>query len=203
MNLSTLMSRGALPWTPTNLTNGSRQGIRAVAHKPDTVRSVGAAASCLKRSHECTELTAAYHSGGKHNLDRPAAPALLPPGLADAVVAQLASRCPMSTEHLRSEHTRGSGAGGHRGAVRACLEERRSCARSWRQSSSQVLHPPAVSIPQQHDTFSATAGRRSGRLSSGKKFNTAREQGSMASAVSASDARMRRSDAIPRFALRK
>ena len=57
--------------------NGSRQGIRAVAHKPDTVRSVGAAASCLKRSHECTELTVACHSGGKHHLDRPATPAVL------------------------------------------------------------------------------------------------------------------------------
>ena len=60
-----------------SMINGSTQGIRPVAHKPDTVRSVGAAASCLKRSHECTELTAACHSGGKHHLDRPATPAVL------------------------------------------------------------------------------------------------------------------------------
>ena len=141
------------------------------------------------------ELRGASHSSSRRRFDRSAAPALLPAGLADAVVAQQASRCHEPTEHLRSEHTRCSDAGGHRGAVGAHLEERRSCARSWRQSSSQVLHPPAVSIPQQHDTFSATAGRRSGRLSSGKKNDTAREQGSTASAVSASDADMRRSDA--------
>ena len=148
------------------------------------------------------ELRGASPSCSRRRFDGSAAPALLPllpPALADTVVAQQASRCHEPTEHLRSEHTRCSDAGGHRGVVGAHLEERRSCARSWRQSSSQVLHPPAVSIPQQHDTFSATAGRRSGRLSSGKKFNTAREQGSMASAVSASDARMRRSDARLRF----
>ena len=110
-----------------------------------------------------------------------------------------AASCHESTEHLQSEHTCGSGAGAHRGAVTACLEERRSHARSWRKPSIQVSIPPAVSIPQQHDTFSATAGRRSGRLSSGKKNDTAREQGSTASAVSASDADMRRSDANPRL----
>ena len=154
---------------------------------------------CCKCAGVMAELRGASHSSSSRRFDRPAAPALLPPGLADAVVAQLASRCHMSTEHLRSEHTRCSDAGGHRGAVRAHLEERHSCARSWRQSSSQVLNPPAVSIPQQHDTFSATAGRRSGRLSSGKKFNTAREQSSIASTVSASDAHMRRSDARLRF----
>ena len=150
---------------------------------------------CCKCAGVMAELRGASHSSSSRRFDRPAAPALLPPGLADAVVAQLASRCHMSTEHLRSEHTRCSDAGGHRGAVGAHLDERRSCARSWRQPSSQVLHPPAVSIPQQHDTFSATAGRRSGRLSSGKKIDTAREQGSTASAVSESDADMRRSDA--------
>ena len=141
------------------------------------------------------ELRGASNSSSRRQFDGSAAPAQLPAGLADTVVAQQASRCHEPNEHLRSEYTRCSDAGGHRGAVGAHLDERRSCARSWRQSSSQVLHPPAVSIPQQHDTFSATAGRRSGRLSSGKKFNTAREQGSMASAVSASDADMRRSDA--------
>ena len=36
-------------------------------------------------------------------------------------------------------------------------------------------------------------------MSSGKKFNTAREQSSMASTVSASDAHMRGSDAFLRF----
>ena len=173
--------------------------LRACSTLTYTQRAGAALPVCCKCAGVMAELRGASHSSSSRRFDRPAAPALLPPGLADAVVAQLASRCHMSTEHLRSEHTRGSGAGGHRGAVRACLEERRSCARSWRQPSSQVLHPPAVSIPQQHDTFSATAGRRSGRLSSGKKFNTAREQSSMASTVSATVAHMRRSDARLRF----
>ena len=141
------------------------------------------------------ELRRASHSCTSRRVDRPTAPALLPAGLVDAVGAQQAASCHESTEHLQSEHTCGSGAGAHRGAVTACLEECRSHARSWRKPSIQVSIPPAVSIPQQHDTFSATAGRRSGRLSSGKKNDTAREQGSTASAVSASDADMRRSDA--------
>ena len=83
--------------------------------------------------------------------------------VSDAVVAQLVSRCREPTEHLRSEHTRCSDAGGHRGAVGAHLEERHSCARSWRQSSSQVLHPPAVSIPQlsEHACCEISAVRRS------------------------------------------
>ena len=165
----------------------------------DTQRAGAAIPVCRKCAHVVAELSTVSHSSSSRRFDRPAAPALLPPGLVDAVVAQLVAHCHESTEHLQSEHTRCSDAGGHRGAVGAHLEERHSCARSWRQSSSQVLHPPAVSIPQQHDTFSATAGRRSGRLSSGKKIDTAREQGSMASAVSASDARMRRSDARLRF----
>ena len=101
-----------------------------------------------KCAHVVAELRTVSHSSSSRPFDRPAAPALLPPGLVDAVVAQLVSRCHEPTEHLRSEHTRCSDAGGHRGAVRAHLDERHSCARSWRQPSSQVLHPPAVSIPQ-------------------------------------------------------
>ena len=121
--------------------------LRARSTLTYTQRAGAALPVCCKCAGVMAELRGASHSSSSRRFDRPAAPALLPPGLADAVVAQLASRCHMSTEHLRSEHTRGSGAGGHRGAVRACLEERRSCARSWRQPSSQVLHPPAVSIP--------------------------------------------------------
>ena len=66
-------------------------------------------------------------------------------------------------KHLQSKHTRGLDAGGHRGAVGAHLEERHSCARSWRQSSSQVLHPLAVSIPQlsEHACCEISAVRRS------------------------------------------
>ena len=81
----------------------------------------------------------------------------------DAVVAQLASRCHMSTEHLRGEHTRGSGADVHRGAVTACLEERRSHARSWRKPSIQVSIPPVASIPQpsEHICCEISAVRRS------------------------------------------
>ena len=159
--------------------------------------------ACCKCAGVMAELRGASHSSSSRRFDRPAAPALLPPGLADAVVAQLASRCHMSTEHLRSEHTRGSGAGGHRGAVRACLEERRSCARSWRQPSSQVLHPPAVSIPllSEHVCCEISAVRRSFDTgqSRDKVSSTLRDEGCMASAVSASDARMRRSDAFLRF----
>ena len=128
-----------------------------------TQRAGAALPVCCKCAHMLAELRGASHSSSRRRFDRSAAPALLPAGLADAVVAQQASRCHEPTEHLRSEHTRCSDAGGHRGAVGAHLDERRSCARSWRQPSSQVLHPPAVSIPQlsEHVCCEISAVRRS------------------------------------------
>ena len=122
--------------------------LQADSTLTDTQRAAAALPVCCKCAGVMAELRGASHSSSSRRFDRLAAPALLPPGLVDAVVAQLASRCHEPTEHLRSEHTRCSDAGGHRGAVGAHLDERRSCARSWRQPSSQVLHPPAVSIPQ-------------------------------------------------------
>ena len=122
--------------------------LQARSTLTDTQRAGAAIPVCRKCAHVVAELGTASHSSSSRRFERPAAPALLPPGLVDAVVAQLVAHCHESTEHLQSEHTRGSDAGGHRGAVGAHLEERHSCARSWRQSSSQVLHPPAVSIPQ-------------------------------------------------------
>ena len=103
------------------------------------------------------------HSSGSRQFDRPAAPALLPAGLVDVVGAQQAASCYESTEHLQSEHTCGSGAGAHRGAVTACLEERRSHARSWRKPSIQVSIPPVASIPQpsEHICCENSAVRRS------------------------------------------
>ena len=74
-----------------------------------------------------------------------------------------AASCHESTEHLRSERTRGSGAGAHRGPVTACLEQRRSHARSWRKPSIQVSIPPVASIPQpsEHICCENSAVRRS------------------------------------------
>ena len=95
----------------------------------------------LRRQSSDHGLRRASHSSGSRHSDRPAAPALLPAGLVDVVGAQQAASCYESTEHLRSEHTGGSGAGTHRGAVTACLEERRSHVRSWRKPSIQVSIP--------------------------------------------------------------
>ena len=137
--------------------------LRARSTLTYTQRAGAALPVCRKCAHVVAELRTVSHSSSSRRFDRLAAPALLPPGLVDAVVAQLVSRCHEPTEHLRSEHTRCSDAGGHRGVVGAHLEERRSCARSWRQSSSQVLHPPAVSIPQlsEHACCEISAVRRS------------------------------------------
>ena len=144
-------------------TTGVGFSLQAHSTLTDTQRAAAALPACCKCAGVMAELRGASHSSSSRRFDRLAAPALLPPGLVDAVVAQLASRCHEPTEHLQSEHTRGLDAGGHRGAVGAHLEERHSCARSWRQSSSQVLHPPAVSIPQlsEHACCEISAVRRS------------------------------------------
>ena len=118
---------------------------------------------CCKGSCRQHGLRRASHSCISRRFDRPTAPALLPAGLVDAVGAQQAASCHESTEHLQSEHTCGSGAGAHRGAVTACLEERRSHARSWRKPSIQVSIPPVASIPQlsEHICCENSAVRRS------------------------------------------
>ena len=109
------------------------------------------------------ELRRASHSCTSRRVDRQTAPALLPPSLVDAIGAQQASSCHKSTEHLRSEHTGGSDADWHCGAVSSCLEEARSRTRSWRQPSSQVSIPPVASIPQlsEHICCENSAVRRS------------------------------------------
>ena len=123
-------------------TTGVGFSLQAHSTLTDTQRAAAALPACCKCAGVMAELRGASHSSSSRRFDRLAAPALLPPGLVDAVVAQLVSRCHEPTEHLRSEHTRCSDAGGHRGAVGAYLEERRSYARSWRQPSSQVLKSP-------------------------------------------------------------
>ena len=137
--------------------------LRARSTLTYTQRAGAALPVCCKCAGVMAELRGASHSSSSRRFDRPAAPALLPPGLADAVVAQLASRCHMSTEHLRSEHTGGSDADWHCGAVSSCLEEPRSRTRSWRQPSSQVSIPPVASIPQpsEHICCENSAVRRS------------------------------------------
>ena len=103
---------------------------------------------CCKGSYRQHELRRASHSCSSRRFDRQTAPALLPPSLVDAIGAQQASCCQKSTGHLRSEHTSGSDADWLCEAISACLEERRSRTRSWRQPSSQVSIPPVASIPQ-------------------------------------------------------
>ena len=129
----------------------------------DTQRAGAATSVCRKCAHVVAELSTVSHSSSSRRFDRPAAPALLPAGLVDVVGAQQAASCYESTEHLQSEHTCGSGAGAHRGAVTACLEERRSHARSWRKPSIQVSIPPVASIPQlsEHICCENSAVRRS------------------------------------------
>ena len=118
---------------------------------------------CCKGSCRQHGLRRASHSCISRRFDRLTAPALLAPSLVDAIGAQQASSCHKSTEHLRSEHTGGSDADWHCGAVSSCLEERRSRTRSWRQPSSQVSIPPVASIPQpsEHICCENSAVRRS------------------------------------------
>ena len=144
---------------------GLALGFLLQAHSTltDTQRAAAALPVCCKCAHMLAELRGASHSSSSRRFERPAAPALLPPSLVDAIGAQQASSCHKSTEHLRSEHTGGSDADWHCGAVSSCLEEPRSRTRSWRQPSSQVSIPPVASIPQpsEHICCENSAVRRS------------------------------------------
>ena len=72
--------------------------------------------------------------------------------------------------------------------------------------ASRLARCPFPRLRPSHSPRSAYAARSQpsgGVLSPDKVSNTLRDEGSMASAVSASDARMRRSHLFPGFALRK
>ena len=165
-------------------------------------RAVAAFPVCSECPHESAERMAACHSSSSRQIDRPATPAVLLMRLVGAGGAPHAASGLGSAERPASKQTGVSDVGEYRGVVRACLLEHSMRGRSLR-SRTPGVHPAGDGcLPQQHDTFSATAGRRSGRLSSEKKTNIAHEHAAMASAVSTSDASMRGSDCEPSFTWR-
>ena len=88
LNLITMVCRRA--WAVA-LLDVLRVGFLLQAHSTltDTQRAAAALPVCCKCAGVMAELRGASHSSSSRRFDRLAAPALLPPGLVDAVVAQL------------------------------------------------------------------------------------------------------------------
>ena len=101
-----------------------------------------------------------------------------------------------STKCLPSKQTRGLDAGECREAVGACLLKHISCACSWRSHPARCPSAGDSVRPALAEHIGSDFSAARGSFSTKIQNDTARDQGSMAMAVSASDASMGKSDAI-------
>ena len=129
--------------------------LQADSTLTDTQRAAAALPVCCKCAGVMAELRGASHSSSSRQFDRLAAPALLPPGLVDAVVAQLASRCHEPTEYLR-------GASTHVARMRAGTVGQ--WERTWKSVAAVLAHgasrPARCSIPRPCPSRSSTTRSR-------------------------------------------